>query len=284
MSVVPYWRLVFGALLAVIVIAAPGGLMGLFVARRRGDARVILEARNLAKSYGAFRALDGVSFAVGAGEFVSIIGPNGAGKSTLINLLTGGAAPSAGTVRFKEREVDRPRAGGASAARAWRAASSSCRSSPSSRCSRPCRRRSCRASGGARGSGHASPAIARCRTAPLEVAELFRLADKRARPRAHAAPGRQEAPRRGLGLRAPPRDHPARRAHQRRQHRRQARRSWRSWWRPPSASGCRPSSRSSTTWTSCSATPTASSRSTRGGCWPTRRLPRSRPMPRWSTP
>jgi branched-chain amino acid transport system ATP-binding protein len=66
---------------------------------------VILEARSLTKSYGAFRALDGVSFAVGAGEFVSIIGPNGAGKSTLINLLTGGAAPTTGTVRFKDREV-----------------------------------------------------------------------------------------------------------------------------------------------------------------------------------
>ena len=66
---------------------------------------MILEARGLAKSYGAFRALDGVSFAVAAGEFVSIIGPNGAGKSTLINLLTGVLAPSAGSVRFKERDV-----------------------------------------------------------------------------------------------------------------------------------------------------------------------------------
>jgi branched-chain amino acid transport system ATP-binding protein len=46
-----------------------------------------------------------VSFTVAAGEFVSIIGPNGAGKSTLINLLTGVAAPTTGTVRFKEREV-----------------------------------------------------------------------------------------------------------------------------------------------------------------------------------
>jgi len=66
---------------------------------------MILEARDLAKSYGGFRALDGVSFTVAAGEFVSIIGPNGAGKSTLINLLTGVLAPSAGSVRFKERDV-----------------------------------------------------------------------------------------------------------------------------------------------------------------------------------
>ena len=65
----------------------------------------LLEARGLTKFYGPFRALDGVSLAVGEGEFVSIIGPNGAGKSTLINLLTGVSAPTAGTVRFKDHDV-----------------------------------------------------------------------------------------------------------------------------------------------------------------------------------
>jgi branched-chain amino acid transport system ATP-binding protein len=65
----------------------------------------ILEARDVRKLYGEFVALDGVSLAVGAGEFVSIIGPNGAGKSTLINVLTGVLRPTAGTVRFKERDV-----------------------------------------------------------------------------------------------------------------------------------------------------------------------------------
>jgi branched-chain amino acid transport system permease protein len=38
MSIVPYWRLVFGALLALVVIAAPTGLMGLFSRRRGGDS------------------------------------------------------------------------------------------------------------------------------------------------------------------------------------------------------------------------------------------------------
>jgi branched-chain amino acid transport system ATP-binding protein len=65
----------------------------------------ILEARDVRKLYGDFCALDGVSLAVGAGEFVSIIGPNGAGKSTLINLLTGVLRPTAGAVRFKDRDV-----------------------------------------------------------------------------------------------------------------------------------------------------------------------------------
>jgi branched-chain amino acid transport system ATP-binding protein len=65
----------------------------------------ILEADGLTKYYGPFRALDGVSLAIGGGEFVSIIGPNGAGKSTLINLLTGVSAPTAGTVHFMGRDV-----------------------------------------------------------------------------------------------------------------------------------------------------------------------------------
>ena len=67
---------------------------------------MILQAEGLRKFYGAVCALDGVSLSVAAGEFVSIIGPNGAGKSTLINILTGVTAPSAGTVRFKDRNVN----------------------------------------------------------------------------------------------------------------------------------------------------------------------------------
>ena len=66
---------------------------------------MILEADGLRKLYGEFCALDGVSLRVDAGEFVAIVGPNGAGKSTLINILTGVVRPSAGRVRFKDREV-----------------------------------------------------------------------------------------------------------------------------------------------------------------------------------
>jgi branched-chain amino acid transport system ATP-binding protein len=66
---------------------------------------MILDAVGIRKFYGEFCALDGVSLAVDAGEFVSIIGPNGAGKSTLINILTGVLRPTAGSVAFKGREV-----------------------------------------------------------------------------------------------------------------------------------------------------------------------------------
>lgn len=48
-----------------------------------------LEVADLAVSYGRLRALDDVSFAVGAGELVGVLGPNGAGKSTLFRALAG---------------------------------------------------------------------------------------------------------------------------------------------------------------------------------------------------
>ena len=43
----------------------------------------LLEIRDASKSYGAVRALDGVSLTVAAGEIVALLGDNGAGKSTL---------------------------------------------------------------------------------------------------------------------------------------------------------------------------------------------------------
>lgn len=66
---------------------------------------MILRAEGVRHFYGDFCALDGVSLGIRAGEVVSIIGPNGAGKSTLVNVLTGALRPTAGTVRFKERDI-----------------------------------------------------------------------------------------------------------------------------------------------------------------------------------
>ncbi|MFM7065734.1 MAG: ATP-binding cassette domain-containing protein, partial [Gammaproteobacteria bacterium] len=58
----------------------------------------LIEARGLAKSYGATRALDDVSFTVDEGRIVGLIGPNGAGKTTVLKALLG-LTPFAGHLR-----------------------------------------------------------------------------------------------------------------------------------------------------------------------------------------
>src|SRR5512139_1619082 len=66
---------------------------------------VILEARNLRKTFGGLVAVDDVSLQVRAHTLHSIIGPNGAGKTTLFNLLSGALRPSSGHIFFKGRET-----------------------------------------------------------------------------------------------------------------------------------------------------------------------------------
>lgn len=59
-----------------------------------------LDVKDIRKSYGAIRAVEGVSFAVGPGEIVGVIGPNGSGKTTLFNSILGQIRPSSGHVEF----------------------------------------------------------------------------------------------------------------------------------------------------------------------------------------
>ena len=68
---------------------------------------VLLEARDLGKSYGALRVLHGVSFTVQTGEVLGVLGPNGAGKTTLFNLISGDQAVDRGTLSFAGRPLTR---------------------------------------------------------------------------------------------------------------------------------------------------------------------------------
>ena len=65
----------------------------------------LVETVDVAKAYGDFVALDGLSLSVSEGELVSIVGPNGAGKTTLVNVLTGLLRPTRGIVRFKGDDI-----------------------------------------------------------------------------------------------------------------------------------------------------------------------------------
>jgi branched-chain amino acid transport system permease protein len=59
---------------------------------------VVVEVRNLSKSFGGLQAVRDVNFNLRQGEIVALIGPNGAGKSTIFNLMTGAIAPDRGDV------------------------------------------------------------------------------------------------------------------------------------------------------------------------------------------
>lgn len=65
----------------------------------------ILEANSLSKSFGAVTAAADLNVEVQEGEVVGVIGANGAGKTTFINMVTGYLKPTAGTIRFRGRDI-----------------------------------------------------------------------------------------------------------------------------------------------------------------------------------
>src|SRR4051812_16446537 len=65
----------------------------------------LLQLTSVAKSFGAVRALRGVSFDLRAGEIHALLGENGAGKSTLIKIITGAHRPDAGTMAINGEAV-----------------------------------------------------------------------------------------------------------------------------------------------------------------------------------
>ncbi len=122
------WReVVYGLLVIAIVIAAPGGLFGIWRNRFRprpllvaapapaGAAQVALvkaptgvtplAVRGLTKRFGGLVAVNAVDFTLAYGTITSLIGPNGAGKTTLFNTICGVGRPSAGTVTIAGVDV-----------------------------------------------------------------------------------------------------------------------------------------------------------------------------------
>ncbi len=115
---------VYGIAIIGIMLAAPEGLFWTFRDRffrpappppapapRPAPAampprgQVLLDVRDISKTFGGLRAVQEVSFQLQAGEILGIIGPNGAGKTTLFNLLCGVIAADTGSARLGEVEL-----------------------------------------------------------------------------------------------------------------------------------------------------------------------------------
>ena len=67
----------------------------------------MIEIENLTRRFGAFVAVDHISFRLERGEVLGFLGPNGAGKSTTMKMITGFLSPTSGTVRVGGHDVQR---------------------------------------------------------------------------------------------------------------------------------------------------------------------------------
>ncbi len=76
----------------------------------RGTTDIAVEVRDLVRQFGAFTAVDHISFSVRRGEIFGLLGPNGAGKTTTFRMLCGLLPATAGTLRVAGADVRRGRA------------------------------------------------------------------------------------------------------------------------------------------------------------------------------
>ena len=134
-SILPFmWELLVGIAFVAVIVTMPSGLFGLLGAAARrwapwafpapepvtlrtaagrpgaaqaGTHDIVLEARDVTKSFGALTVLSGVSLTARRGELVSLVGPNGAGKTTLIRCLADGREASSGAIRISGTATDR---------------------------------------------------------------------------------------------------------------------------------------------------------------------------------
>ena len=66
----------------------------------------MLQLDNVVRTFGALRAVDGVSLEVARGSITGLIGPNGAGKTTLFNTIAGALKPDSGSIRLAGERID----------------------------------------------------------------------------------------------------------------------------------------------------------------------------------
>lgn len=73
------------------------------------SSKFAVEARDVVKTFGEIKAVDGVSFAIKPGEIFAFLGPNGAGKSTTIKMLTTMLRPTSGKLYLNGHNVTKER-------------------------------------------------------------------------------------------------------------------------------------------------------------------------------
>jgi branched-chain amino acid transport system permease protein len=122
-----FYLIGYGALLLLMIVVAPFGLIGALerwrawlapeppsaapvprpLAARAPTvaAAPLLTVRGIDKSFGGLRALATVDLTVEVGEIVGLIGPNGSGKTTLVNIVTGVYRPDAGSIALAGRPI-----------------------------------------------------------------------------------------------------------------------------------------------------------------------------------
>ena len=65
----------------------------------------LIEIRNLTKSFGDVRAVDGVSLDINAGEFITLLGPSGSGKTTVLRMIAGFERPDGGSISLNGVDI-----------------------------------------------------------------------------------------------------------------------------------------------------------------------------------
>ena len=65
----------------------------------------MIEIRNLTKSFGDVRAVDGVSLDINAGEFITLLGPSGSGKTTVLRMIAGFERPDGGSISLNGVDI-----------------------------------------------------------------------------------------------------------------------------------------------------------------------------------
>lgn len=122
------WNLVIGTLFVAMIILLPNGLAALvakFLPARSGAGAMrltnlaavgaqlaapkeeaLLSVKDLGKTYGSLKVLEGLDFDIRPGELVSLVGPNGAGKTSLMRCLSDGTEITSGVVRVAGQEIN----------------------------------------------------------------------------------------------------------------------------------------------------------------------------------